>query len=181
MCSCRKKINIGAPPTLPVFRSVETSPAEWGPSLWKLLHITAEHIGMSGKPIIDTDAGQHLQYIINNIGDVLPCPDCQKHAREYLFTNKFNAKDKFGEELQIYVRKYMFDFHNAVRGRTTQPTVVDTVDHCKTLYGSLVFDGGDTIKLNNIFKIAVAHRVIKGEKYTAWSVKMHKLRLLLNF
>ena len=55
-CGCSKKQ--GANAAAMVAAEHIGDPAEWGPFLWKYLHVLAEQIGRSGNTIVDTDQAQ---------------------------------------------------------------------------------------------------------------------------
>ena len=52
--------------------------------------------------------GEFIFSFICRICNLLPCPECQKHAKNYLQKQKINLKSKTD------VREFMHKFHNAV-------------------------------------------------------------------
>lgn len=172
MCNCRKPPKTGGPTML-----TELKVEQWGPLLWKYLHITAERIGRSSNPILEADSANSIQILITGLPDIIPCPDCQAHARTYLTDNKFITKDLKGSELQTYVRKYLFAFHTAVRVRKGQPVIIDSPDACAALYGAMLITADDDKHMADYFRYALLYRIINSTKYMRWWDIFRRLRL----
>ena len=76
----------------------------WGPPIWTLFHTIIEHTN-------DADfskAGPVLFIFIRRICSLLPCPECQAHAKGYLANLHIDMKSKDA------VRTFIYKFHNAV-------------------------------------------------------------------
>ena len=84
----------------------------WGNTVWYLYHSIAEQI----KEDEFSNNKNSIIEIIKLVCNVLPCPDCSKHATDILkninFTNMTNK-----EELKIF----LFNFHNDVNKRLNKP------------------------------------------------------------
>jgi hypothetical protein len=154
---------------------------QWGPLLWKYLHISAERIGCSSNPILEADSANSIQLLITGLPDIIPCPDCQLHARTYLSTNKFSAKDLKGCELQTYVRNYLFTFHAAIRARKGQPVIVESAEACAALYGPMLITAEDDKNMADYFRHALLYRIINSTKYMRWWDAFRRLRLSLGY
>lgn len=177
MCSCRKPPKSGGGGDTLTELKVE----QWGPLLWKYLHITAERIGCSTNPILEADSANSIQILIQGLPDIIPCPDCQSHARTYLSANKFITKDLKGCELQTYVRNYLFTFHAAVRARKGQPVIVQTPEACAALYSSMLITGEDEKLMADYFRYALLYRIINSTRYMRWWDIFRRLRLSLGY
>lgn len=177
MCSCRKPPKSGGGGDTLTELKVE----QWGPLLWKYLHITAERIGCSTNPILEADSANSIQILIQGLPDIIPCPDCQSHARTYLSANKFVTKDLKGCELQTYVRNYLFTFHAAVRARKGQPVIVQTPEACAALYSSMLITGEDEKLMADYFRYALLYRIINSTRYMRWWDIFRRLRLSLGY
>lgn len=84
------------------------SPNQWGPPIWTLFHTLAEKIKEDKFSVI----GPQVFSIIRRISSTLPCPDCSRHATNYLSRVKFNvikSKNSF--------RGLIHHFHNTVNKR----------------------------------------------------------------
>ena len=167
---------------MPVTEYVTTvEPGVWGPLLWHLLHITAEKLGRTGNVILDADAATYISYIMTHLPDILPCPDCRTHAKGYLFEHKFDVRGKVGSVLQTYVREYLFSFHNAVRARKSQSIMFATVDDCAAYYNGMTFNTEDERRLAEVYKAALAQRLVRSDHYKQWMGILRRLRLLVGF
>lgn len=87
-------------------------PMKWGEPTWFLFHTLAEKI----KPEYYSEIQKELLNIIYTICSNLPCPNCAKHATDYLNAMNFNTlttKDS--------LRIMLYNFHNAVNRRKGFP------------------------------------------------------------
>lgn len=83
-------------------------PMKWGEPTWFLFHTLAEKV----KPEYFQEVRVELLNIIYTICSNLPCPDCAKHATEYMNGMNFNTiitKD--------HLRLMLHRFHNEVNRR----------------------------------------------------------------
>jgi hypothetical protein len=83
-------------------------PMKWGEPTWFLFHTLAEKI----KPEHFQEIRVELLNLIYTICSNLPCPNCAKHAIEYLNSVNFNAiSTKYNLQMMLY------KFHNEVNKR----------------------------------------------------------------
>jgi hypothetical protein len=88
------------------------TPEEWGPATWTLFHTLAEKMKDEAYPVV----GRGLFSLIFRICGLLPCPDCSRHAKDFL--SKVNpASLKTREEF----RNMLYLFHNMVNKRKGKP------------------------------------------------------------
>lgn len=100
---------------------VQTQPdnAQWGPPLWRIFHAMAERSGRHTKPLFDDEENRLWLKFLSNLRKSLPCNICKQHYIEYFTSHNFDMiLSKKGVEKQNAIRKYFFDFHNAVNERT---------------------------------------------------------------
>ena len=83
-------------------------PMKWGEPTWFLFHTMAEKV----KPQYFSEIRVELLNIIYTICSNLPCPDCAKHATEYMNGINFNTIVT-KRDLQLM----LFNFHNEVNRR----------------------------------------------------------------
>ena len=143
---------------------------EWGPICWIFLHTIIEKL----KEDEFKKKRELLIEIITSICVNLPCPNCQKHASNYLNTYKINkciSKNDF--------RTYMFTFHNMVNKRLNKSLYkieyLEKYKRCKfpdlLIRFNLVFkkqyhftktmDGWKRIKISN----AIMEKIKTNQKY----------------
>ncbi len=87
-------------------------PMKWGEPTWFLFHTLAQKIKESDFQMIRKD----LINIIYTICSNLPCPDCAKHATEYMNNINFNAI-----QTKEQLKDMLFVFHNTVNSRKGFP------------------------------------------------------------
>ena len=96
---------------------------DWGNTTWYLFHTIAEKITDE----IFNQERNNIISIIQQICNLLPCPDCAQHATEYLNKVNFNLiKDKDS------LKSFLFDFHNIVNKRTNK--IIFTRDELNNKY-----------------------------------------------
>lgn len=84
----------------------------WGPVMWKFLHTIVESINENHYEKVYKELFGHLKSICN----LLPCPKCSYHAKEYLRRiNTVHISTKNG------FRNMLFNFHNEVNKRKNKP------------------------------------------------------------
>ena len=76
----------------------------WGPPIWTLFHTIIESVHEDKFE----QAGEPIFIFINRICRLLPCPECQEHAKKYLKVQRINTKSKNA------VRTFIHKFHNMV-------------------------------------------------------------------
>lgn len=78
----------------------------WGPPCWAMMHTLATRV----KEEEFENVKENLWFIINEICNNLPCPECRQHAMSLMKrANKFNIL-KTKNNLEVF----LFDFHNLV-------------------------------------------------------------------
>lgn len=84
----------------------------WGPIFWIFFHTIVESINENNYQKVYKELFQNIKLICH----FLPCPECSKHAKEYLKNIKdvnINTKENF--------KKMLFNFHNTVNKRKNKP------------------------------------------------------------
>lgn len=158
------------------------SPTDWGPLLWKLLHIMGEHVGKSSTPTLDRDEAIMIDFIIQGLPSVLPCPECAQHAREYVRLHpSTKVKNLVGAALTDWTRNYFFDFHNSVLTQQNRQLVYTEPAQIIPVYSSVIFQKCDTEQLIEYFAFGVHSGIIKGDIYKRWVAQLNRLRLIAGF
>lgn len=85
---------------------------KWGEPTWFLFHTLAQKVKESDFQMIRKD----LINIIYTICTNLPCPDCAKHATEYMNNINFNTI-----QTKEQLKNMLFVFHNTVNSRKGFP------------------------------------------------------------
>ena len=100
--------------------AAEITPAEppkkksmkWGEPTWFMFHTLAEKI----KPEYFLVIRQELLHVIHSVCSNLPCPDCARHAKQYMNGVNFNAI-RTKDDLRILLHR----FHNEVNQKKGFP------------------------------------------------------------
>jgi len=96
----------------------------WGPALWSLFHSLAGKAGKKGgfRAGVSQEAEEKRLWrsMMLAFRSTIPCPACQKHYNEYLLSHPL-APILEGKDWAPQLRKWFYDFHNAVRGSKGQP------------------------------------------------------------
>lgn len=181
MCSCQQKRHLESLRQAQVAREQlpTSSSDQWGPILWKFLHIAAEKSYSTSWHVDDIIVSSLWNRIIQKLPYVLPCPDCQAHARTYLADHPFDTTNKRGKDLQIYVREYLFAFHTDVRIRKGQPILVSTLEECQQLYESQEYTQFNTDTLMVYFRIAMKYQVVQPMIFNMWKPSYDRLIKML--
>lgn len=88
------------------------SPNQWGPPTWLFLHTIAEKVKDESFPII----GRQIILNIIQICNLLPCPECAQHAREF-WSNVTISNVSTKTDL----KNLLCFFHNTVNKRRKVP------------------------------------------------------------
>ena len=154
-------------------------PVEWGPFLWKYLHVFAEQIGRSGNKMVDTDQAHYMESLIAGLPQILPCMECQGHATTYLASHPPPLlKGLYGSDLRTHARVWLFDFHQAVRIQKGQPILVTNASECEALYAHLQIAKCEYNGFVQSVAAAVRQGWVKLPQWRKWYSHSEKLRVL---
>ena len=177
-CGCGKRKNGTMDAAIEREANQLLLPTQWGPIMWRLLHITAEKIGQSGSKIMDADQANYVKTIITMLPHVLPCGDCQAHAEAYLSANPFPILiNVHGSNLSDMVRLWLFMFHNHVRNRKGQEPLAK-VEDCVVLYANERLSTSDYGILIDCITAATRQLWVKLDQWKKWYSALERLRLL---
>ena len=143
-------------------------PSEWGPLVWRLLHLLATKVGRSNNHMICMEQDNLLYALVQRIASVLPCSQCQGHSNSYISANPIptpsfmNASHYSG-----IIQTWLFTFHNAVRQRLGQPITVATIQECNALY-SVPFDPELIKKFEPYVVYGISQSLITEADWSRW-------------
>lgn len=84
------------------------SPSQWGPPTWLFLHTLAEKVKEESFPII----GRQIIINIIQICNLLPCPECAQHAKEFWANVSIN-----NVSTKTDLKNLLYVFHNSINKR----------------------------------------------------------------
>lgn len=177
VCGCSKKQ--GANAAAMIAAEHIGDPAEWGPFLWKYLHVLAEQIGRSGNTIVDTDQAQYMEAMVSTLPQVIPCMECQAHAATYLAANPVPPlKGLYGADLRARIRAWLFEFHQAVRIQKGQPILIENAESCEALYANQQIPKCEYNGFVQSVAAAVRQGWVKLPQWRKWYSYSERIRIL---
>ncbi|NBO70522.1 MAG: hypothetical protein EBU66_05535 [Bacteroidetes bacterium] len=154
---------------------------EWGPHLWRMLHICAERCGKQPTQMLHMDEVSAFANVLKLVEAILPCPLCQKHYREWRMKHPLKRiMDKRNPtEFHESVKFWLWNLHdtiNADRGVDRIP-IVDALapyTEMNTKHFQEAFDN-----LLEVLDRAKLQRLIDGIHLREWLAKLALLRRML--
>ena len=179
-CGCGKKRG----PTIHFMghgNNHEADPEEWGPILWKYMHCLIQRIGHSGNTIMDTDQAMYLEYMLHNLGNILPCQECQGHAVRYISQNPPPVlKGQYGVNLRRTAQTWLFTFHNSVRSMKNQPILVNSLEQLESEYADCFIAQCEFSLLSDSVAYGVRHGWVRVDIWRKWYSNSEKMRALIS-
>ena len=155
--------------------------SEWGPHLWKILHITAEKCGTQPSYLLHMDEIRAWIALIEIVEAILPCPLCQKHYREWRKTNPLRRllEERTGSSFQLAARTWLWRLHDTVNAQ--RGVARFSLDEALELYSTL---GSTDLqqaleKLLEVLERAKLQRLIDGAYIREWRKRLATLRVLI--
>lgn len=178
-CGCGKK-NTGTVHFMGQGNSEIPDPIEWGPIVWKYLHCLNEKVGFSGNTIVDADQANYMEVLLSTLHLIIPCPECQAHAAQYISGNAIpSLRNLRGEELRNTIRNWLFSFHNQVRIIKGQPILVSTPEACRDLYNGCFLPKCEYNHFVQNVAYAVRQNWVKIDNWRKWYSTSEKIRILI--
>lgn len=91
---------------------------DWGPPLWRILHILAEKLGRQTIPMLATDEIRAWILLLRDLEPALPCQLCRRHYREW---RKEHTLEELGRGAGLgfrdMARRWLYDLHERVNDR----------------------------------------------------------------
>lgn len=88
--------------------------SEWGPLLWQMLHGCAEKLGRAPGHSIFLDQRREMIFILRDIENIMPCPMCRNHYREWRSKRPIDQFPETQAEFREAVRRWLFELHEEV-------------------------------------------------------------------
>lgn len=175
-CGCGKKKALAAAIVSgSVVDSIDAD--EWGPVYWKILHCLSVRIGMIGDAITDTDQARAMEFLVKHLVDVIPCNECQDHARTYIEGHPISWIGLRTLTLRQTVSNWLLDFHNDVRTRKGQAIEVADLTAYEAAYDGCTIMECEIEVITRAAKYAIDHNIVKPAAWKRWMTEFKKLRL----
>lgn len=97
--------------------------AEWGPTLWRLLHGLAERSGRPITPLYAEDERRAWLQLFKQTADIIPCKTCKEHFQTYLEQHPVSPLKTLPlEGLREWIRTWFWEVHEWVNGSLEKPS-----------------------------------------------------------
>jgi len=90
-------------------------PKEWGPTLWKIIHIVSEQLGKNTNIIMQKDEMTYYKAFQRKVYYILPCKICRIHYKEYMK----NIKDIEYADFKKHSKIFYLNLHNELNIRNS--------------------------------------------------------------
>lgn len=179
-CGCGKKKG----PTIHFMgqgNGQEADAEEWGPIMWRYLHCLIQRVGHSGNTIMDTDQANYLEFMLQNLGAVIPCQECQNHAKLYIQQNRPpTLKGLYGENLRRTAQQWLFTFHNAVRSRIGKPIQIHNIEQLEAEYNDCFIAQCEFTLLTQSIAFGIRHGWVRVDMWRKWFNFSERMRMLIS-
>ncbi len=151
----------------------------WGPVYWKVLHTFAELTGKKSAIHVDKEESYLWDYILRELGNVLPCFECRNHYNTYYMNNiPFFIMNTQFEEKRNRLREWLYTLHLQTPNLSNSP--VPTLEEMPEKYSLVEINLNEEIrKMYEIFNAGVAQGIINGMNMFAFKTKMELMRITL--
>jgi len=151
--------------------------SEWGPVLWKIIHVLSTKLGNQTNKILQNDELNYYNNFTKNLGTVLPCKVCRKHYYDYALKNKKTVEYS---ELRDYSINYYMKLHNEINEEKSKPVFTKEEFELYTKIRTSEFNS--FIKeLNTLFQKYILYHYINPEFVRNFNSSLQMLRSLLNY
>ena len=152
------------------------NPNEWGPILWKIVHICSVNLGKERNSLLQKDQINYYNNFTKQIGFVLPCKLCRKHYYDYALKHKKSVEY---DELREYSIEYFLNLHNEVNREKDKP--IFTRDDYQIYATYKTSDLNSSIKeFESLFKSYILYKYISPEALRDFLSSLQKLRSSMN-
>jgi len=148
------------------------NPNEWGPVLWKIVHICSVNLGKERNSLLQKDQINYYNNFTKQIGFILPCKVCRKHYYDYALKHKKSVEY---DELKEYSIQYFLNLHNEVNKEKDKPIFTRDDYQIYTTYRTS--DLNSSIKeFEQLFKNYILYKYISSEALRDFLSSLQKLR-----
>jgi hypothetical protein len=174
-CNCNKNRIISPE------NAMDLNTKNWGPVYWAVLHTLAEITGRRGTASADSEEGYLWDYLLRELGGVLPCAECQRHYSQYYESHRpFFIFGSSGEDRRTLLRKWLYDLHATTPRLSDCP--VPTLEEMSEKYSLAEININEDIKkMYEFFNAGVAQGILNGMHMYAFKSKIELMRITMIF
>ena len=157
-------------------------PKDWGPPLWKILHIYTEHIGFQTNELLSTDEIRAFIHFLKSLEFAMPCAKCRAHYKRWKTAKPVDQFIHYrGVYLRQVVREWLWGLHNDVNrenGLVSPP--LETISETYSAFCRA--DLQNSIKdCTTSFQKAMEHSLVGYEAIKKFRLTLSFLNRLINF
>lgn len=154
------------------------NPSEWGPLLWKIIHVVSTKLGTQTYKLLQIDELNYYNNFTRQIGYVLPCKVCKKHYYDYALKNKKMIEYY---ELRDYSIKYYLNLHNEINSEKNKSQF--TKEDFITTYSNIRLSEFNSCiqELNKLLQSYILRHYISPEVVRDFNIALQKLRNIICF
>lgn len=146
---------------------------EWGPLLWKVLHIVAEKAGRQTNAITRGDEQLAWPLFVKELTMIIPCPYCKDHLQEYIKQHPFDLPSDYFEWKQ-YIPLYFYNLHESVNQRLGKPSF--PFDSLSSTYKDISSLKNTLMTLDTIVMKAIKMGGVSLFSWRAWLKQLNMLK-----
>lgn len=149
---------------------------QWGTHLWTILHSLAERSDRLTAPEHAKFAKQQWVFFFEELPKILPCPECQNHAQQWLKDHPVNVIKTLPESnMYPWIVLWVYEFHEDVNRRLGKPSF--PLEGLRPKYGAVPIRS----HLNDL-KVHIETAVaINGSGMLSWKKWNGYLALLMSY
>jgi len=146
--------------------------AEWGPHLWKILHICASRCGKQFTPQLQRDELRAWIHLLQLTEAIMPCAICRNHYREWRKTHSLERLTGGTEDAE----QWLWSLHDEVNQQ--RGTGRPSFEEVRALYATATTgDLHESLqKLMEVLERAKLERLIDGAFVREWRQRLSLLR-----
>ena len=158
---------------------------EWGPHMWAILHVCAEHTGAYTTEIMMMDQIRAFISLLRHTEDILPCAMCKNHYRAWRLAHPLEKFLQYrGAPLKEAIRGWLWELHDSVNMRRELPEELrPTLEAVPPMYESKTSQDlqEHVTTLSKVLQTAILYRQVDPVSVANWKRSLGVLRRFIGF
>lgn len=143
---------------------------EWGPILWKILHILAERFGNQTHKFIQEEETTIWKKLLRDIVHILPCMACKKHYSEYYKRCSKNCNNLLSLpyiERKNIIKTFLYNLHEEINIENKKTSTI-TFEDLEILYPLDTLIVNEIDIFNTILVRSIRQNLVSTEYFVQW-------------
>ena len=158
---------------------------EWGPHVWTILHVCAEHTGAYTTEIMMMDQIRAFIKLLRDTEGILPCAMCRGHYRAWRLAHPLEEFLQYrGTPLKEAIRAWLWGLHESVNLRRELPEESrPALEAVPAMYESISTQElqQHITTLSKVLQTAILYRQIDPVNVANWKRTLGVLRRFIGF